>query len=473
MVSFENKPFFNAQTSQYGTYVSDTEELKNFVLGTDSRIEPAMRDTVHPSVGNSILYDHAESVHHVLDAWEPSSETKVIQIAGWGEETIAGIDYVSLKDVTEHISYKPRMVIDGDATVVVPSALWMSDSNPNVERWWADLLKVNKDSIISRTQHKDILEIPTLRDFIKSKIKDQGLIDLDNIIVNNTSTLTSNDTRRLHYTLHSPLTLGITDAQGRYTGMDPVTHEIKQEIPGVTYMQIGEVQFLSVPAGIAYTLTLQGYEDGFFSLDVDEQTGNEITESISFEGISSSTLTLVTMNITPDSEVETSELKIDQDGNGSTDKIYHVVEGKTQAAIVAPVVSGSGALVNSGGSSTSVAPTQIAETLKVETKKEEKIEEKKEVVKNAAVVTKLQTESKSKIASVQKKKTVPARIATQSVAGGKKVVMIGPQKPTALAVETKVETKVKPEMLSASVITSSANVGFWGTIKKFIYNIFH
>ena len=140
-------------------------------------------------------------------------------------------------------------------------------------------------------------------------------------MVDNISTLISNDTRRLHYTLHSPLTLGITDSQGRYTGMDPITHEIKEEIPGVTYTQIGEVQFLSVPAGIAYTLTLQGYEDGFFSLDVDEQTGNTVTDSISFDGIASSTLTLVTMNITPTSEVETSELKIDQDGNGSTDTI--------------------------------------------------------------------------------------------------------------------------------------------------------
>ncbi|MCK5059910.1 MAG: alpha/beta hydrolase, partial [Candidatus Pacebacteria bacterium] len=140
LVSFENTPFFNPQTSQYGVFVSNETELKNYVLGTDGRTKPSFGDTVHPNIGNSVLYDQAENVHQILDSWQPSPDTKVIQVAGWGEETLAGIDYKSIGgDATERLSYKPRMVVDGDGTVVVPSALWMATSSPNIERWWVDL----------------------------------------------------------------------------------------------------------------------------------------------------------------------------------------------------------------------------------------------------------------------------------------------------------------------------------------------
>ena len=137
--------------------------------------------------------------------------------------------------------------------------------------------------------------------------------------MNNTSTLTSNSTR-LHYTLHSPLTIGITDTQGRYTGQDPVTKEIKEEIPGVNYRQIGDVQFISAPADIAYTVKIQGYEQGEFSLDVDRQEGNEITDSTSFQAVPSSSTTIATIDVTPDFEVSSSALEIDQNGDGAVDK---------------------------------------------------------------------------------------------------------------------------------------------------------
>lgn len=97
VASFENKPFFNPQISQYGIYVSNESELKNYILGTDGRTKPSFDDTVHPNIGNSSLYTQAEAVHQILDNWQPSPDTKIIQVAGWGEETLAGLDYKSLK----------------------------------------------------------------------------------------------------------------------------------------------------------------------------------------------------------------------------------------------------------------------------------------------------------------------------------------------------------------------------------------
>ena len=458
IISFENQPFFIPQTSQYGVYVSNVTELKNYILGTDNRTKPSFSDTVHPNIGNADLYSQAETVHQILDSWRPSPDTKVIQVAGWGEETIAGLDYKIKKGATERLSYKPRLIIDGDGTVVVPSALWMSDSSPDVERWWVDLERYNSPAFNVNRKHRDILEIQNLRDFIKSKITNSAFSDSENIVVNNTSTLISDDTR-LHYTLHSPLTLGITDSEGRYTGMDPVTQEIKQEIPGVVYRQIGETQFLSVPAGIAYTLRLQGYEEGNFSLDVDEQQGNEITESISFEGISSSTLTLVTMSIDSSSEISTSKLKIDQDGNGSADQIYQIVNGATQATIIAPSISASVSL-NIGGNSSGRPQFIEQPQIKVEEEKTEEIENNKKILKNVIIVAKPAVNNKP-IIPAPKKKTA------------KKVAVVIPKKDLDVFVKNTTETPTNSENLSASVVKVSANTSFWGIIRRFIYNIFH
>ena len=327
VATFEDKPFFNPQTSEYGLFVSNNTELKNYILGTDGRSKPAFDDTVHPNIGNSGLYADAQSMHAVLDLWQPASTTKVIQIAGWGEETIAGVDYKSYLNSsgTEYLSYKPRYVVDGDGTVVVPSALWMSTSTPNVERWWVDLWKYNDPVGGVNRKHRDILEIPNILDFISSTFNNTVFSDSSNIVVDNASTLISSK-NRLHYTLHSPLTLGVTDSFGRYTGKDPVTGKIREEIPDVNYEQIGDVQFISTPNDLTLTLKLKGLHSGSFSLDVDKQVGNNIIETTSFQGVPSTVSTLVEMNIVPNTSVASSTLKIDGNGDGIVDKILEAKE---------------------------------------------------------------------------------------------------------------------------------------------------
>ncbi len=328
LISFENKPFFNPQLSQYSFFVSDENELENYILGSDGRSEPSFNDTTHPNIGNSYLYEEAKNVHQVLDSWQPHSDTEVIQVAGWGEETLAGLDYKTYRDKNgvEYLSYTPRFIVDGDGTVVTPSALWMSDSNPNIERWWVNLERYNEDNSPDRV-HRNIMEILNLRTFLQSKIEDEdSSTDPDNIVLNDDSTLESNKTR-LHYTLHSPLTLGITDLQGRYTGRDPITDEVREEIPNVTFRQIGDVQFISAPDDIAYTLKLQGYEEGNFSLDVEKRQGNTITEFTSFQGIPSSDSTVANIEVVPNFVVSAAELQIDQNGDGLIDKTLQATPG--------------------------------------------------------------------------------------------------------------------------------------------------
>ncbi|MFZ2522944.1 MAG: PxKF domain-containing protein [Minisyncoccia bacterium] len=319
LVSFSTfKDSYSDQISKYGFYVSNPIELKDYILGGDGRVKPAFSDTDSPSIGNASLYTQAEAVHEVLDNWQPASTTKVIQIAGWGEETLSGIDETTCLDNSVqgyHKCIKPRKVVDGDGTVVAPSALWMSTSTPNVERWWVNL-KQNNTLVTKKRIHKDILEVSKLVNLIKTKVENTIFIDNTRIVVDDTSTLSSGDAR-LHYILHSPLTLGVLDSQGRYAGLDPITKQVIEEIPDVRYEIIGDTQFISVPSDLVGQVKLSGYAEGIFALDIEKQIGNTIIESTSFQAIPSSTTTQVTLNIA--SSVASSSMSIDSNGDGQVD----------------------------------------------------------------------------------------------------------------------------------------------------------
>jgi hypothetical protein len=120
--------------------------------------------------------------------------------------------------------------------------LWMSTSYLNVERWWVNFRKVNTTANVNR-EHRDILEVINLNNFIKSKIKNEIWVDNQAVVEENNSNLVPFGSY-LHYTLHSPLSLGVYDNQGRYTGLDQITGDIKEEIPDSKYVVVGDTQFV-------------------------------------------------------------------------------------------------------------------------------------------------------------------------------------------------------------------------------------
>ena len=79
------------------------------------------------------------------------ARNKVYQIAGTGIETPSAIEYFTDQRCIEKsillfkcVRYEPKLgyrvehVVDGDGTVVVPSALSLGEAE-NVENWWLDL----------------------------------------------------------------------------------------------------------------------------------------------------------------------------------------------------------------------------------------------------------------------------------------------------------------------------------------------
>ena len=290
------------ESATYGASIDTRAEMDDFILAESL---------------NSVLVDYANSQHATLDSWLPPEGIDVSQIAGWGADTVAGIDFYTpppinaLTALEPMRAYRPIFTEDGDGVVPVPSALMMPAST-NVKRYWVNLETYRVATSIKRS-HRDIFEIPSVEDFIK------------NIISNSTSTLpayigTSQpaplaDNKKLIFLLHSPLTLQLTDASGNVTGLAEDS-SMTQDIPGSTYAEFGEVKYIIAPQGISYTLTLHGQDSGAFSLDIQEYSGGVVTSASTIANVPTTANTLASLTITNGLDTA-SALTVDKNGDGA------------------------------------------------------------------------------------------------------------------------------------------------------------
>ena len=289
------------EISSYGSTINNSAELKDFLL-TQSL--------------NSALIDYADDQHDELDLWTPPEGIEVSQVAGWGADTVAGIDFYTVSGVSALTAlaplraYRPIFTEDGDGVVPVPSALMMADSD-SVKRYWVDLDTYRKDSSIKRT-HRDIFEIPSLEDFV-TNIINNGTSELPDYI-STTQPLPLTANKKLTFFLHSPLTLELTDSSGNVTGLAD-DGSMTQDILGSTYGEFGEVKYIIAPVG-NYSLTMNGQGSGTFSLDMQESLGGVITASSTIANVPTATSTLASLTIS--SGLETvSALTVDKDGDGT------------------------------------------------------------------------------------------------------------------------------------------------------------
>jgi hypothetical protein len=164
---------------------------------------------------------------------------------------------------------------------------------------------------------------------------------LSNLITHSTSTLPQYvfDSKpiyggiepRLHFILHSPLTLAFFDEQNNFTGSTATSTYFN--VPGVEYQRFGEVQWLSVPKSMAGRVVMYGTGSGSFSLDVEEVNGNDVLATTTFAAVPSSTSTVASFVVnTVQSSTAQGVLAVDFDGNGSIDSVLQARQG----AIVLP-----------------------------------------------------------------------------------------------------------------------------------------
>lgn len=384
VVTFEAGSATQAYIDRYGLLIGNAQELSDFLNAAEGRTAPEYVDLKNPAVANATLLAAAETLKSSIGAsWQPPAGITVHQIAGVGEDTLAGITYKSSRVCVEHyaikpfckayadqIIYTPETVVDGDGTVVAPSALAMSDSAPNVKRWWIDL-DLNNDNYnrrwIFRLDHKNMLEVQELRTFILEKILTNSLDETSIYISSEQPIFTHGD--RMRFILHSPLALSVVDSNGN------VTNASSGDIPGATYAQYGEVQIVTVPTGSTVTAQLSGQSQGTFTLEIEEYVGGSLAQAVVLAGVPSGENTAASLAIPGGSLSNAENLTIDYDGDGTVDvdisaaesALYEDLPSEEAASedLSAPVTPGDGVIVGLLHTTESSTSTVVVATTSV------------------------------------------------------------------------------------------------------------
>ena len=308
--------------AKYGQTINSPNALTSFLTDSAARTQPVDSDLDDPYLLSSILLSQSQAMHTNIDAWTPPVGVQLIQIAGWGvPSTVSGIGY---KQVGGSIKEDTTFTIDGDGTVVVPSALWTSGSS-STQRYWLDLERFSNDHWLSTLggssgflafDHATILSTQIAQTFI-ADILTEDLKPLSDYKYLSTIAPQSIETRLL-FSLHSPLTLSMYDSQGRHTGVSTTTGEIEENIPGTYYTQLGDVKYIFSDAGSPEHILMNGYASGTFTLNIDQYQGDVNTGGATFSNVPTTPQTVVKLDMQSDAST-LSPLAIDQNGDGTSD----------------------------------------------------------------------------------------------------------------------------------------------------------
>lgn len=357
IIGFSGEVLYPKERSSYGPSIDTLTELDNFLLAVEGgRTKPDPSDRASANVLNSFLIDYANNTHDALDAWVPPAGVTLYQIAGWGANTISGIDFYDEQKlfgatIGHKKQYRPLFVEDGDGVVPVPSALMMSEGE-NVKKYWLNLQEAKNG--LQKFDHGNIFEVENVRIFLENIFNDRAT-EIPQFISTDQPP-TTNVAKKLLFILHSPLTLGLYQNEN-HTGINE-DGTVDEEIPDVEYGEFGEVKYILAPAGQQYELKMQGLSSGEFSLDIQELTGNTVSSSATIADIPTTASTVATLTIT-NGISDASSLKVDGDGNGSTDIDISPEQGET--VLYSPSLSTEATTPESGsGHSSAVTSPSIS-----------------------------------------------------------------------------------------------------------------
>ncbi len=310
----------------YGDDIHDYAKLQDFLRGTDGRNVETTDPTYQPLVLNGGLLTQAASTHASLDSSSLPANVKVIQVVGWGLDTISGIEYKTTKPCllfcSPILDPQPIFTDDGDETVVVPSA-----SAVGGETYFVNMVEAGKKTAIGY-KHKNITEIQSVLDLVRNFV-------IESTATPDFVTVTEpvSETKHLRLSVHSPVSIDLYDDAGNHTGPaenpnpDSDLKYIEEQIPNSYYLEFGEGKYAGFDGDNPARVELHGTGAGTFTLDVDEATGDSIDETTEYKNIPVSTSTTATFTHTDEGNI----LEVDNEGDGVVDETYST---STDASVV-------------------------------------------------------------------------------------------------------------------------------------------
>ncbi len=185
------------------------------------------------------------------------------------------------------------------------------------QKYWVDVKKYNKNTIEFPTkEHKNILEIKPLLNFISSRIENSTF---DSTYLSNIEPVNTDSIFRI--SIHSPVTIDAYDKDGNHTGKICLTTSefcyVEENIPNSSYLEFGEGKYLNLPEDEMYKVKLQGTGTGTFTYDSEKVAPNGTSVTSSF----------IDIPVTPETQAEiilnastkVPQLNLDITGDGVTD----------------------------------------------------------------------------------------------------------------------------------------------------------
>jgi hypothetical protein len=315
VIDLMKAPELRAESGVYTTAVTNPLFFDRF-LATGGRSKPAPHDMGSPAVLSSSLLSRAKGTHERLDAWTPPAGVRVVEVAGWGLDTVSGVRYVEKKRhectllvlacrrVTG-LTHEPILTAHGDGTVVAESEAVLGG-----ETYIIDLPATNAASG-KNWKHADVTETPTFQQLLAH------LIDPTNALPEHLRvTFPDEGAHRLRLRASSSVSLRAYDAQNRYVGEPTVTHD-QQPVPNSYYAPFGEGKYAGLPAEGDVRVELEGLEAGTASFEAERSEG-DVNEIAIFEDVPVTPSTRMHMKVR-DGQVEHSTLQVDADGDGTID----------------------------------------------------------------------------------------------------------------------------------------------------------
>lgn len=298
----------------------------DYLLGKDGRTQPQSSELTSPYILNPTLLSYAENLHDSIDNWKAAAGTDVIQIAGWGVDTVKSIKYSSLPEK----SFEPEFTIEGDKTVVYPSATGAASST---QTYYLNIRDYNNDlSILKHNrQHADVFEIKSLEDLLK------------NIVLGNLSDLppymsllkpiSSSGSKRLHVAVQD-VSVDLYDTEGNHTG--PVANPIQtsdlrmyeENIPNSYYLEMGNVRYSGFKVDAGNKVIIHGGESGTFTFKTETLSGDVVIASSTFLDIPQTPALEAELVIATSTATSTQPtLLVDVDGDGIKDISITPIDG--------------------------------------------------------------------------------------------------------------------------------------------------
>lgn len=343
LIFYSENTRYNIFRNAYGENIGDFEEFKKFLTAKDDYREDPDEDKVDlENVFNESILNSAVEMHNRLDNWTPPENVEVIEIAGWGLDTVSGVDYMEkeeveckpyatviplcLKKESYEPVYEPKFTVDGDEVVVAPSALMMEDGE-RVKKYWFNINSYNENK--PDVEHKNILESDILQELMEYIIKKNDTT-LPEYISTSRPENYKNAKPRIRMSLHSPLDVHLYDNKGRHTGPKKAVDEkgnegviFEEEIPNSYYYQFADRKYIGFPSGENIHIEMDGYDSGAYTLKMEEiketETGEEIISQTTFKNLPVSPDTKVKMDILETGISGLSNLEADYNGDGTVD----------------------------------------------------------------------------------------------------------------------------------------------------------